>query len=273
MIKKYEIKKIGEIETSEEEDMALALHPKCSVMERLVGDDLEFEKETAYAKARIQIGKEIEERLEGEKGDAEITKEEKDIKRKADEIEARSRQVYDPEERIYDDRKRRVTDLKECSRVTLPKPLPEKEEAEIEMRRAAQKRIYQDYKREFCDKDGNQEENLPKKVMKGIESLVKRKGKCEVIIMKTDKSSKFTITNEKEYLKMGEKHVKNDRKISRAEMTMISKILNGHSAEWAKMHNSGDSHGHKGRIVISKTTHSDNTADLSLMHKDHKEKE
>ena len=69
------------------------------------------------------------------------------------------------------------------------------------MRRTTQKRIYQDYKREFCDKDGNQEENLPKKVIKGIESLLKRKNKSEVIIMKTDKSSKFTITNEKEYLK------------------------------------------------------------------------
>ena len=38
-----------------------------------------------------------------------------------EENEARGRQTFDPESGIYDARKRRVTDLKECSRVTLPK--------------------------------------------------------------------------------------------------------------------------------------------------------
>ena len=40
-----------------------------------------------------------------------------------EEEEARTRQIYDPSKKEYDDRNRRVTDLKECSRVTLPKPL------------------------------------------------------------------------------------------------------------------------------------------------------
>ena len=141
------------------------------------------------------------------------------------------------------------------------------------MRREVQRKIYMEYKEEFCDKEGNQEPNLPKEVMEGIESLVKRKNKKEIIIMKTDKSSKFTITNEEEYRKMGEKHVRNDKKISRSEMSKISKILNKHSAEWARMHQSGENHGHTGRIIVSKTTHSDNAGDLYMMHKDHKEKE
>ena len=51
-------------------------------------------------------------------------KEDEDLKMKADEEMARSRQTYDPVEGIYDDRKRRVTDLKECSRVHIPKTLP-----------------------------------------------------------------------------------------------------------------------------------------------------
>ena len=37
-------------------------------------------------------------------------------------MEARTRQVFDSESGTYDEMKCRVTDLKECNRVTLPKP-------------------------------------------------------------------------------------------------------------------------------------------------------
>jgi hypothetical protein len=77
-----------------------------------------------------------------------------------EEIEAKSRQVFDPEEGIYDDRKRRVTDLKECSRVTLPKPLPPAEEALIEMRRNSQKTLYDRFREEHTNKNGEQKSNL-----------------------------------------------------------------------------------------------------------------
>ena len=46
-----------------------------------------------------------------------------------EEEEAKKRQTFDPINKVYDDRKRRVTDLQECSRVTLPKPLLVTDEA------------------------------------------------------------------------------------------------------------------------------------------------
>ena len=47
-----------------------------------------------------------------------FTEEEK----KEDELlEAQNRMIFNPKERTFDSRKRRVTDLKQCSRVTLPK--------------------------------------------------------------------------------------------------------------------------------------------------------
>ena len=61
-----------------------------------------------------------------------ITEEEQE---RLDELDAQCRQIFDPVEKTFDDRKRRVTDLKECSRVTLPKPLKERDEALIEIRR------------------------------------------------------------------------------------------------------------------------------------------
>ena len=72
------------------------------------------------------------------------------------ELEARGRQVFDPVKGVYDERKRRVTDLKECNRVTLPKPLPAIEEAKIELRRDIHINIYDKYRNEFCKKNGEQ---------------------------------------------------------------------------------------------------------------------
>ena len=88
----------------------------------------EFEQELAYANVRIQMHNEIGEKLEGEE-DVEMTPEEQEM---LEEIEAKSRLTFDPVDKIFDDRKRRVTDLKECSRVTLPKPLPTQHETFIE---------------------------------------------------------------------------------------------------------------------------------------------
>ena len=66
----------------------------------------------------MELGKELEERLD-DKDTVEMTEPEQE---QAELIEAKTRQTFDPEARTYDDRKRRVTDLKECSRVTLPRP-------------------------------------------------------------------------------------------------------------------------------------------------------
>ena len=73
------------------------------------------------------------------------------MKRKEEENEieeARTRLVYDSENRRYDERKQRVTDLKECSRIFLPKPLDVNQEAHLEMRREAHKRISEAHRRE-----------------------------------------------------------------------------------------------------------------------------
>ena len=43
---------------------------------------------------------------------------------KMEEEEARCRQVFNPIEKTFDYRRKRTTDLKENSRVMLPRPLP-----------------------------------------------------------------------------------------------------------------------------------------------------
>ena len=50
--------------------------------------------------------------------------------------------------------------MKECSRVTKPKPLSEKRDAAIELRRENHTRIFREYVREKCGKDGEQKSYL-----------------------------------------------------------------------------------------------------------------
>ena len=125
-------------------------------------------------------------RMEKEKDEkySEFTKEE----RKEDEaLEALNRMIYNPKEREFDNRKRRVTDMKECSRITLPRPLSTEEESRIDVRKRIQRQVYEEYRAENTDKKGEQNTNLTQKEKKGLESLLKRMAKDEIIILKTDK--------------------------------------------------------------------------------------
>ena len=101
-------------------------------------------------------------------------------------IEAKTRQVYDPQSREYDERKKRVTDMQECSRVFLPRPLKVTQEAQLEMRREMHSRVSEEYRQKFCDEKGKQEINLTKEEIRGIRKLEKRKQAGEIVIIMTD---------------------------------------------------------------------------------------
>ena len=123
---------------SDEEKKVLKMHPKFSTLEPLHEGGLDFDQELLYAKLRITRHKEIGEQLEeiDENEEMQLTPEEQEY---MDEQDAKSRLTFDPVDKIYDDRKRWVTDLKECSRVTLPT----KDETLVEMRRDIHTRIFQ----------------------------------------------------------------------------------------------------------------------------------
>ena len=137
----YEIKIIGDVKLTSEEEAVLKLHPKFCVLENLTRTGLEQEQEAALAKLRMEINKENE-----QKG---MTEEEI---QESQEDEARGRQVFDPSDKKYDARKRKVTDLRECARITLPKPLTAEQEAQLETSRNTQQEIFQEYRQEWSTK-------------------------------------------------------------------------------------------------------------------------
>ena len=221
----------------------MKLPHKFSIMENLARGGLEFDQEAAFAKIRMEIQQELDEDLQGggsdDDDDADEERDE-EIREKAEEIMARSRQNYDPIEGVYDDRKRRVTDLAECSKVHLPRPLPPEYEACIEMRRNAQQKIYNNFVENNCNKKGEQRSNLTRSEKEGIKKLGKRRKDMEIVIMNTDKSGRFVIASMEEYKLMGETHIKKDKIVSVTEIDLIEKQLNGHCIAWAKMNSSGE---------------------------------
>ena len=119
-IDSYEVKIIGDIKLTVEENKALKLHPKFCVLNNLNVIEFEHEQEAALAKMCMEITKDEENK--------DLTDEEK---MENEEFEAYTRQVYDNQDKKYDSRKRRVTDLPECSKITLPKSLNTEEEARV----------------------------------------------------------------------------------------------------------------------------------------------
>ena len=123
----------------------------------------------------------------------------------------------------------------------MPKPLKVAEEAKIEMRRELHSKIFNDF---FTNKtkEGDQIQNLSPAELRGLKSLLKRIRAGELLIILTDKSSRFCVVSVEDYLKMGEVHTANDIIVNREEIDEIEKRLNGHSVSWVKIFQTGLDH-------------------------------
>ena len=199
--REIEIVKYGDVELDEDEKAALKLHPKMAMPRQLQEGFMNLAQDLCYTKIRWQVRKEEEDEKREKKAEE---LEEEEIK------EAKTRQIYDAQSKEYDERKRRVTDMQECSRVFLPKPLKVTQEAQLEMRREMHSRVSEEYRRKFCDERGKQENNLTKAEIRGMKKLEKRKQEEEIVIIMTDKSSKLCVMKRSDYLLLGEVHVGKD---------------------------------------------------------------
>ena len=191
--KKYEPEIIGEIDLHDNERLILMLPPKFSIEENLPRDGLLIDEEMAYAKTRMTINKEAEERLSDDEGIGEEGEEDEEAEEEMLKLEAETRQIYNPKSRVFDDRKRKVTDLKECARITLPKAMDTRNEALVEMRRGTTEKVYKEYTEEVCNKKGEVKGNLTEDEKDGLRRLQKRIKEKQVVILKTDKSGKMCL--------------------------------------------------------------------------------
>ena len=211
----YDIKTLGEISLSEEERAVLRLHTKFSVLEDLKPGGMDASQEASMAKLRME--KDKDSRYQ------DFTEQERKID---EEAEARNRMIYDNREKILDNRKRRVTDLQECARVTLPKPLGVDEESKIDVRKRAQRSVYEKYRRLNTNQRGEQKNNMTEKEKKGLKSLQERIDKGEIVVLKTDKSGRFVVTSPEHYVQMGREHTDKDEEVTWEKVREMERKVN-----------------------------------------------
>ena len=251
----------------------MKLHPKFAVRDKIDDEEVDFQGELGWAKVRMTLLKEEEEKLDSEEDEDDLGLNEEDDMEddQLQEIaEAKSRQYYDPEAKIFNYGRKRATDLKENSRVTLPKPVSAANEAGIEVRRKPYKNVVTRYGEEECNNKIEQKPNLSREETNGLKSLQRRIKNEEIVIIRTDKSSKLAAVNLETYVETGKKHTSKDKVITMAEVHEREKVVNGHTAMFIKMTGMGDDWGHGPRMRSSKMTKSKNTASLFLQLKDHK---
>ena len=94
--------------------------------------------------------------------------------------------------------------------------------------------------------------------------------KGEIVVLKSDKSSKLCVIKKEKYLQVGIKDKGDDKKIDRKELQRIEKRINEHTRMLCKIMNIGEDNGHLQRIIESKETYSEMAAPKYFLFKDHK---
>ena len=85
-------------------------------------------------------------------------------------------------------------------------------------------------------KDGKhkQKSNVNDTELKGLESLKKRIGKGELIVVKTDKTGKLAAMSRESYEEAGMEHTEKDTEVDRETCDKIQRIINGHTSSFIK---------------------------------------
>ena len=81
---------------------------------------------------------------------------------------------------------------------------------------------------------------------------------------------RYLDANKEDYLKMGSGKIKGDRKVGREEVKKIEEKINNHTRMLTKVFNMGESHKHLKRIQETVITHSETSAPMYYLFKDHK---
>ena len=115
------------------------------------------------------------------------------------------------------------------------------------------------------------EPNLKPEEQKGLNKLSKRE---DIVIFKTDKSSRFSVDEKTNYIKANEKHVENDEIINEQTYSQMQKEVNAHAIMWTQFLKAGENAGDHGQQRVKENMVSSDRTDpppLYGLRKDHKD--
>ena len=271
-----EAKTIG-IELTQEEKNILKLPPKFSILDKLDKEEMELQIETANAKLRYNRADDnenIDNKMtredikEEEKGryDEDDEKSKKEIMR----MDAESTEVYNRVTKTVNVTKLRSTNVTNNKKVVLPKSLHPIREAEIQIRKNAFMKDFEDYTKDNCDEYNNQESNLTSRDRRGIKKLKERIKKKEIVFTPSDKTGSLIAMEMGEYIRMGTEFTNKDKKINDHEIEENQRKLKAHASAWGKILKAGEQWGHEERIRRNNINHGKSIAPVYFMPKDHK---
>ena len=95
--------------------------------------------------------------------------------------------------------------------------------------------------------------------------MQKRVRDGSLVVCETDKSGRFAVMSQEEYLEAGSKHVSKDEEVGLEFLVNNQRCINGHMSMVLKTFDAGASWNHQARIRATKLTHSLSVATLYLL--------
>lgn len=121
----------------------------------------------------------------------------------------------------------------------LPGPLTPAQEQEIECRRVEWIKLFNDFMAEFTDEEGVQESNLTKEEARGLKKLQKRVREGTLVVVRTDKSGRFSILSRKEYERADRVHTDKDVEVTLDFIQENQRRINGYISMLVKIFQDG----------------------------------
>ena len=179
-------------------------------------------------------------------------------------------QVYDANLNEATFARMRVTSLKTCRRVTIPPPLPEKEEAKIQsVLTAIEEAINKESARN--KKLRIRPSTLSKKEQTGLKMLRKRTKKGEAAIVATDKSGKMSALSKSVYDSKILEHTHMDKIITHQDVAKLETVLSATASSMARVLQIGEAWGQSDRVQSAVKSELTSVPPLAMLLKDHKE--
>jgi hypothetical protein len=178
--------------------------------------------------------------------------------------------VVNEEEKTVNFAKKRVTELKTCRRITVPKSLKSTrlETKIINLTSNLEEEVKKEHKKRQQQKIV--ETILSKQQMCGKKKLLARVKKKEIVLAESDKSGKVTAVKTENFLEMIAPHVENDEIVNMEDVEEAEKEMSAMSMIIARVLRLGESNGQEARVASAMKSASSKIPPLDAMIKDHK---
>ena len=231
---------------TEVEDKLLSLPPKFATYKEVEMEECEAEIEKCLAKLRWE-----------------------DRRKRAEENELPQEETnwHDHENKTMDFRYFRSTNLKFNQRITMPPPLDDDAEVNMQNLKLKLKQCTQKYNNEAGNSKPN---NLTTEQEQGLKSLRRKKKEGEIVVFETDKSKRFSCDTPENYKVLAGTHMEQDDVVKQEVKGRYEHEINAHSHMWIRMLQTAEEVNDYERVKTSMTSHNNPPAPLAVLRKDHK---